>query len=542
MTAFAFLRHPASLIAAVSIAIAFVWFALGYPAPMPPPPLGPGEKVPCVSYAPVTAVFWPRREQTEITAEQIDSDLARLAPHAACIRTYMTGNGLHRLPEIARRHGLQVLQGIAVGRDPAENSAEIARALELAHSQRPGIRAFVVGRRVLSRAELSTSELATLVQMVRQRSKLPVSYAEHWGRWLDADRIAEIVDFITISVELYTADYPVPAGDAARRVLDAHGKVAARFHDRPILVDEVGWPSAGRMREAAYPSPINQARVLHEVLAAARAASIQVNVFEGIDQPQRQPRAGTAAGHWGLVDADTGALKFRWGATVSNHPLWFTQSMIGFLLASVVFAAAYLAARSAGKSALAEVDWLPVAGIALGAGLFVGWAVAEMPVQNRTIGAWIYAGVMLSLALSVPPVAAAALVRGTALEGFAAVLDPVRRRALTPLSKVATLMFAAVVAIAIQRALVIVFDPAVHDFPFAPLSGPAVALLALTIHRAPATRHPPVAEHLAAWLLAAAAIFVAVNETFWNWQALWFAVILLALAWSCWRVRGAQRP
>jgi glucan 1,3-beta-glucosidase len=542
MTASAYLRHPASLLAAISLAIAFVWFALGYPIAMPPSPLAAGEKVPCVSYAPTPIPLRSDDEEIEIASARIEADLARLAPHTACVRTYMTGGGLHRVPEIARRHGLQVLQGIAIGSDPEANRREIARALELAQSQRSAIRAFIVGRRVLSRGDLSANELGVLIQNIRDSTKLPVTYAEDWARWLDADGLAKVVDFIMINVDLYTAEYPVGAGDVVRRALDARGKVAARFASRAILIDEIGWPSAGRMREGAYPSPANQARILHDILAAAKAANIQINVFEGIDQPQRQRSAETAAGHWGLIDADTGALKFRWGAAVSNHPLWFTQAMIGVLLAFVVFAAAYLAVRSTGTSGVAEIDWLPVAAIALGGGLFVGWAVAEMPVQNQSIADWAYAALLLALAFLMPPVTAASIVRRVPLEGFAAVLDPSWRHALKPFAKLVASLFVLVVTIAMQRALVIVFDSGSPDIPFAALNGPAIALLVLALQPASAIRHQGMAERVAASVLAAAAIFITFSETFWNWQALWFVAILLVLAWSCWRVRGAQTP
>jgi exo-beta-1,3-glucanase (GH17 family) len=534
MIASAYLRHPATLLAAVSIAILFVWFALGYPVPMPPSPLAPGEKISCVSYAPV-----PQADQFEISVEQIETDLARLAPHAGCVRTYATGWGLDRVPEIARQHGMQVLQGIAIGRDAQENREEIARALELAQTQRSAIRAFVVGRRVVSRGELTTSELGTLIRTVRDSTKLPVTYAEDWARWFDMDGLATIVDFITIHIDLYTASYPVAPEDAARRVLEARSRLAARYSSRAIQIDEVGWPSAGRMREGAYPSPVHQARVLHDILAAAKSANVQVNIFEGIDQPRRQRGAGTAAGHWGLIDADTGALKFRWGAAVSNSPLWFTQAMIGLLLAFVVFAAAYLAARSEGKSALDDVGWRPVAIIALAAGSFIGWAVADMPLQNQTITDWAHAGSVLVLGFVVPPVAASSIVLRIPLEGLAAILDPARRRRLRPLARVVTLLFLLVVALAIQQALVVVFDSNA-DIPFAVLTGPAVAWLVLSFQQAPSGGRDGAAERVAACFLAAAAVWITISESVWNWQALWFAAILLALAWSCRRARGVQ--
>lgn len=170
----------------------------------------------------------------------------------------------------------------------------------------------------------------------------------------------------------------------------------------------------------------------------------------------------------------------------------------------------------------------------------IGWAFGEMPVQNHQIADWLHAGLLLALGLAVPPIAAAASARRMPLPGFATVLDPSKRAHAKLLGSILVFLFAAVVTVAMQSALVFVFDPAGRDFPFATLTGPAIAFLALSLQQPNMQRNEGIAERLAAWLLAAAAVFIAFNETFWNWQALWLAVIYLMLAWSCWRARGAQ--
>src|SRR5207302_10038714 len=52
------------------------------------------------------------------------------------------------------------------------------------------------------------------------------------------------------------------------------------FAGKEVMIGEVGWPSAGRMREGALPSPANQARFLQEVTATARSQNYRVNVIE----------------------------------------------------------------------------------------------------------------------------------------------------------------------------------------------------------------------------------------------------------------------
>ncbi|MGL1645730.1 hypothetical protein ACSTHO_23425, partial [Vibrio parahaemolyticus] len=82
-----------------------------------------------------------------------------------------------------------------------------------------------------------------------------------------------------------------------------------------------GWPSQGRMREGARPSPVDQARVLHDLLVAARTERFHVNLIEAYDQPWKRYLEGTVGGYWGLFDARH-QVKFEWGSPVSNHPQW----------------------------------------------------------------------------------------------------------------------------------------------------------------------------------------------------------------------------
>jgi uncharacterized membrane protein YdfJ with MMPL/SSD domain len=88
--------------------------------------------------------------------------------------------------------------------------------------------------------------------------------------------------------------------------------------------------------------------------------------------------------------------------------------------------------------------------------------------------------------------------------------------------------------------LVLVFDPRYRDFAFAPLTAAAVPFLLLQITGPHATGPRALAEVVSAGVLLACAAYIAINETFANWQALWFCAALLGLAVSLARARGAQ--
>src|SRR5262249_58409147 len=122
---------------------------------------------------------------------------------------------------------------------------------------------------VLLRGEMSAPELTRLIGEVKAQVTMPVTYADVWEFWLRNRDVAAAVDFVTIHILPYWEDFPIPVNDAAAHVDVIRRQIAAAFPGKEIFVGEFGWPSAGRMREGALPSPVNQARAMHEVLALA---------------------------------------------------------------------------------------------------------------------------------------------------------------------------------------------------------------------------------------------------------------------------------
>jgi glucan 1,3-beta-glucosidase len=533
-------RQPVTLLVGVSVLIGLAWYALGHPKAMPHSPLAAHEKLACVSYAPFRGNQSPLDPELIVPPEQIDADLAKLSAITSCVRSYSTAQGLDRIPEFARKHGLTVLQGIWLGRDPERNKLEIETGIELARQYPDVIRGLVVGNEVLLRGEMTPQDLRDAIQEVKEKAGVPVTYADVWEYWLKNRELASAVDFVTIHILPYWEDSPVAAEAAARHVTEIYARVAASFPGKEIMLGEVGWPSAGRMREGALPSPSNQALVLHQVIRAAKRGHWPMNVIEAFDQPWKRQIEGTAGGHWGLLDSETRAPKFRWGMPVSDHPLWIYQGLLGILLGLVVFAAAYFSARSENEEAPGTVNWLPVAGMALGGGLFSGWALVQAQVQSFTSIDWLRSIILVFLAFITPPICAAAAARRMPFSGFVTVLDSLFWRAARPLERIAAGLLMLTVMVAIAVALGLVFDPRYRDFPFAALTGPVVALFIASLACLPGMKGRAVAEQISAAILAASAIYISFNETPLNWQAQWFAALLLALAATCLRLRVAR--
>jgi glucan 1,3-beta-glucosidase len=531
------MHKPVSLFTLVALIVAGTWWWLGAAVPMPPSPLDPGEKLYCVSYAPFRGAQTPLDLSTTIEPAQIDQDLAQLAKLTDCVRTYSVDFGLDRVPEIAQRHGLKVLLGLWVSSHTDRTQYQINTGVALANRFPDVIRAVIVGNEALLRGEVSAAALANIIGVVKSRVKMPVTYADVWEFWLRYRELAAAVDFVTIHILPYWEDDPVSARQAAEHVDSIRKRVVDQFAGKEIVIGEVGWPSAGRMREGALPSPANQARVIADILDRGRREHFRVNVIEAFDQPWKRALEGTVGGHWGLFDDATRRQKFDWGAPVSNHPRWPWQAAGGVAMAGLMFMVAGWAGRRAGVQA--ERAWMLVALNAACAGILAGWTIENLLVESLGIGGWLRGLSLAALALGVPIAGAAGLVRQVRPASFARVIGPRPDRMREPLALALGLLLMGLTVLAMQSALALSFDPRYRDFPFAPLTAAALPFVLLRLQGGGTAGTRPLAETVSAAVLALCALFIVFNETLANWQALWFAAALGLVAVSLLRARAA---
>ena len=252
-----------------------------------------------------------------------------LSALTSCVRTYSAKGAQGRITRLAEAQGLKVLQGIWLGRNRADNRREIESALKLARRHPGTVEALIVGNETLLRGELAPATVGTYLAEVKRRSGLPVTYADVWEFWLKSPELASAADFITIHILPYWEDDPVSVNDAVTHVREVRDRVQAAFPGKEIWIGEVGWPSAGRMREGALPSPVNQARFLSGVVTAAKQEGWKVNLIEAFDQPWKRLMEGTVGGYWGVYDDQQREPKFHFGETVSNHPDWRLKAGLG---------------------------------------------------------------------------------------------------------------------------------------------------------------------------------------------------------------------
>jgi glucan 1,3-beta-glucosidase len=537
-----------ALFAMAAAAIVTAWAWLGAAVQMPPSPLASGEKLYCVSYTPFRGIQSPLGPDIPVDPRQIDEDLGQLKHITDCVRTYSVDFGLDRIAEIAKSHGMKVLQGLWLSNRPELSRKQVATAIALANRFPDVIAAVIVGNEVLLRGEMAAPALVRTIREVKAQVPVPVTYADVWEFWLRHRDVATAVDFVTIHILPYWEDFPIPARNAASHVDAIRAQMVAAFPGKDVFVGEFGWPSAGRMREGALPSPVNQARTMHEVLDHAKRENYHVNLIEAYDQPWKRQLEGTVGGHWGLFDAYQRRAKFAWGGLVSNHPHWRWQAAGGVGLAAIVFATA-LGVRRRTALTTGSGWWLRIAAMAIASGILIGWTVANVPVESLTVGDWLRSLAWAGAALASPVIGAAALASGTTAPTFAQILGRAAQRPRNALALALGVLLIALAVLALQAALGLVIDPRYRDFPFAPLTA-ATAPLLLVIKRKPAIKaallarwkrylQAPAAESAVAATLAASAVYIVCNESFANWQAVWFSAALLALAFTLLQAQDA---
>jgi hypothetical protein len=139
-----------------------------------------------------------------------------------------------------------------------------------------------------------------------------------------------------------------------------------------------------------------------------------------------------------------------------------------------------------------------------------------------------------------PIAVASAMAAGKRTPSFARILGRRTERVGDGLELMLGSLLIVSAVLSAQAALGLVFDARYRDFPFAPITGAVVPFLLLA-SSTPWKLRPdaPAAETAMAITVALSAVYIAFNESFANWQALWFGAGLIALTCTLLQARDA---
>jgi cellulose synthase/poly-beta-1,6-N-acetylglucosamine synthase-like glycosyltransferase/exo-beta-1,3-glucanase (GH17 family) len=290
--------------------------------------------------------------------ESIDRDLALVAPVVKSIRLYNAKPMTRAIPAMAAKYGLTVTAGawlsgaladpnLHLDKQPSQMNADELKAYQVqirdltANEEEidgiiamvrdnPNIERIIVGNETVQTGQTTVQQLIRYIRKVKSKVSIPVSTAEDSSVWLSHPELAREVDFIALHILPYWEG--IPAEKAVDFVFGEYRNLASIYPDKHIMLAEVGWPSAGKARQQAEPSVINQALFLRRFLNKATEEEVDYNVIEAFDQPWKKAFEWSVGTHWGVWDADRNP-KFSMVEPVEEMKHWPIQAIAATILA-----------------------------------------------------------------------------------------------------------------------------------------------------------------------------------------------------------------
>ena len=282
-----------------------------------------------ISYTP--SHLFSQKDHEWTSPEQIDHDLAQISRLTGHIRTYSVSSGLDRVPDIARRYGLTVTLGIAIGPDLQQNEKELEKGIKVALANRRVIDRVIVGNEAIQFGYVSVDQLNDYIRRVREAlpNRIKVSTAEPWSAWLLNPDLGQNVDFITVHLLPYWEGIPVRY--ALKSLPKWYQLVQDEFPDKTIVIGETGWPSQGRSHKLAEASLANEAYYVRNFVRFALDKGYDYYLVEAYDQPWKARDEGSVGAYWGMFDAN-GDPKFGFTGMLRSFPEWRTFALGGAFL------------------------------------------------------------------------------------------------------------------------------------------------------------------------------------------------------------------
>jgi GPH family glycoside/pentoside/hexuronide:cation symporter len=234
-----------------------------------------------------------------------------LKEYAHTLRLFGVSGELEKIYRPAKRdYGFRIIAGCWFDRNYSERQiyGELDTLIRLANNGYVDIA--VVGSELLFRRDVTAGKLIEHIEYVRAGIKdtsIPVTTSDTAMAWLNNPALVEACDVILVTIYPFFSEVPVEhAADALKAT---YAQVLAIAGDKPVIISETGWPTAGSPEGAAVPSPENAARYFNDVLDWSRTEGVEVIFFSAFDEAwKREGRNNDIGMHWGHFYED-GTMK-----------------------------------------------------------------------------------------------------------------------------------------------------------------------------------------------------------------------------------------
>jgi len=269
------------------------------------------EKFQTVSWVAYTPTHYDPEKGLMPALEEIRKDLDLLYETGfRGIVTYGASDVLSEIPRLAREAGFEaVVMGIYVPGDLQETEAAVAAVLY--------VDGYVVGNEGLFFDRYDFQTLEKAVTELRKKSCRPVTTTEVLQLYYTDENLLRLGDWVFPNAHPYGQDITDPI-EAVTWTQDTFDSLNARAGDIPVILKEVGLPTAGAPRLSEY----QQA----EYYARLRDSQVDYVYFEAFDQPWKTEDG--IGPHWGLFQSDR-SPKVASCCVVKGYPPFYVYADAG---------------------------------------------------------------------------------------------------------------------------------------------------------------------------------------------------------------------
>jgi PKD repeat protein len=237
---------------------------------------------------------------SQVDEKQIRERMKIIAPYTKWIRTYGTENGLEYAGPVAHEMGLKTAIGAWLSGDTEANERQISKLIDEAKAGNVDLA--IVGSETLLRNDLSEDQLIEYIKRVKQSipTGIAVTTADTYSELLDHPKVMEKCDVIMYNSYPYWEGFSID--NAIEVQNNSYNGLVNSVKNKPVIISETGWPSAGNKIGNAVPSPANSARYFNDSVSWARKNNIQFFYFEAFDETWKSDNEGPQGAHWGIWD------------------------------------------------------------------------------------------------------------------------------------------------------------------------------------------------------------------------------------------------